>query len=254
MVRWTKTLLLTGLLLPAGCKQTSATQVQTATPEVKVAPQTPLAEKKDELGTSDSDGWTPALDAYVEKNLPPDLLSAQAAKAVHSYCPAFGQISEVDKRTFWAYTMQAIAAAEAGLKPTADVHHTEAAVAKTDAVTHRAVRQQGLMQVTYEDAQRYGCDFDWAADSKLPEKDPKRTILQPEANLACGLKIMDNQIITQGKPLLVRTSYWSTLQPGTQSYRVFAKQMANVPAACGTHAQQRTAKTSKPVEQGSGSN
>ena len=44
---------------------------------------------------------------------------------------------------------------------------------------------------------------------------------------------MDNQIDKLGKPLIVRSSYWSTLQPGTPSYRVFARQMTNVPAACG---------------------
>jgi hypothetical protein len=89
------------------------------------------------------------------------------------------------------------------------------------------------LQLTYEDAQRYGCDFDWERDRRLPAKDPSRTILQPANNLGCGLKIMENQIITQGKPLVSRSSYWSTLQPGTVSYRVFAKQMANVPEACG---------------------
>ena len=141
--------------------------------------------------------------------------------------------AEADKRAFWAYTFQALAATEAGLQPTADVHHTEAAVDRVDPATHRLARQEGLLQLKYQDAQRYGCDFDYEGDSRLPGKSPQRTILQPERNLACGLKIMDNQIMTQGKPLVSRTSYWSTLQPGTASYRVFAKQMVNVPEACG---------------------
>ena len=46
------------------------------------------------------------------------------------------------------------------------------------------------------------------------------------------MKILEDELIVQHKPLLSRTEYWSTLQPGTLSYRVFAKQMANVPAAC----------------------
>jgi hypothetical protein len=231
MIRWMTWSLLWSCLTPIGCKQsTPAPVAATVVPPVKAAPATPLAEMKDELGTDDA--WTPALDAYIEKSLPQDLLSPEAAKAVHPYCPAFGQMAEVDQRAFWAYTLQAMAAAEAGLKPTANVHHTEAVLAKTDSVTHRPIRQEGLMQVTYEDAQRYGCDFDWPSDSRLPPDDPHRSILNPETNLACGLKILDNQIITQGKPLLSRSSYWSTLQPGTASYRVFAKQMANVPASC----------------------
>jgi hypothetical protein len=48
--------------------------------------------------------------------------------------------------------------------------------------------------------------------------------------------ILENQIIELRKPLLWRTSYWATLRPGTLSYRVFARQMTNPPAACALHA------------------
>ena len=240
VVRWFA--LVVSLSFLTGCKgreahPASAPQPVAAMPAMKVAPKTPLAEKKEELGSEVV--WTPEWDRFIEQNLSPDLLSEQAARAVRSYCPAFGREPEADQRAFWAYTFQAIAAAEAGLQPTADVHHTEAAVAVKDKLTHRGSRQEGLLQLKYEDAQRYGCDFDYEHDRQLPGKDPQRSILQPDRNLACGLKIMDNQIVTQGKPLVVRTSYWSTLQPGTAGYRVFAKQMANVPAACGLHARRR---------------
>jgi hypothetical protein len=50
--------------------------------------------------------------------------------------------------------------------------------------------------------------------------------------LLCGVKIMENQILTQKKPLLSASSYWVTLRPGRPSYLMFAKQMKNVPAAC----------------------
>ena len=222
--------LFTIVLAVSGCKQAPTTPGKPIQPAVKAAPPTPLSEKKAELGTENA--WTPAWDAFIEKNLPPELLSAKAAKAVASYCPAFSAESEVDKRAFWAYTMQAMAAAEAGLKPEASARHTEAAVAKTDKTTHRPMRQEGLLQLSYQDGETYGCDFDWQADSQLDLKDPARTILQPERNLRCGIRILKTQIIDNDKPLLSRSSYWSTLRPGTQSYRVFAKQMANVPSAC----------------------
>ncbi len=57
----------------------------------------------------------------------------------------------------------------------------------------------------------------------LPEKDPARTILQPENNLLCGVKIMENQMLTQRKPLLSSTSYWVTLRPATISYKIFCQ-------------------------------
>jgi hypothetical protein len=93
-----------------------------------------------------------------------------------------------------------------------------------------------LLQLTYEDANRYGCDFNWETDRTLKATDPAKTILQPKNNLECGVKILDQQMIGQHKRLLSRTGYWSTLRPGTVSYRVFAKQMANVPVACGMRA------------------
>jgi hypothetical protein len=82
------------------------------------------------------------------------------------------------------------------------------------------------------DAKRYGCDFDWEQDKTLAEKDPARTILKPRNNLLCGVKILENQMLTQRRPLLSPSSYWVTLRPGRPSYLVFAKQMKNVPAAC----------------------
>ena len=218
-------------VLMSGCrpKQTPPPPPQAPQPAMKPAPATPIEEKKEELGGKT---WDPQWDVVVESALPADLLSATAARAVRSYCPNFGREAEADKRAFWAYLFQALAGAEAGLDSVADVHHTEAAVDKTDSVTGRPIRQQGLLQLSYQDAEHYGCDMDWDADKKLGHHNPESSILQPENNLMCGVKIMENQIITQHKPLLSRTSYWATLQPGTASYRVFAKQMVNVPVAC----------------------
>ena len=214
---------------PAPKVQSSAPQQAQADPPVKPAPPTPIAEKKEELGAP---SWDPQWDVFVEKALPPDMLGPKAAHDARGYCPRFSTMSEEDKRAFWAYFFQALAAAEAGLKPTTTIRHTQPEVAVVDPVTKRTVRQQGLLQLAYMDSDRYGCDFDWDKDKGLPLKDPARTILQPKNNLECGVKILDNQLFTLNKPLLTSTSYWSTLQPGTVSHRVFAKQMTNVPAAC----------------------
>jgi hypothetical protein len=198
-------------------------------PEMKQAPPTPIAEKKEELGEQ---SWDPQWDKIVEQALSPDMLSAKVARGVRSYCPRFAVMSDGDKRAFWAYLFQALAGAEAGLKPTTDVRHTEPEIAVVDTVTKRMVRSEGLLQLTYMDATRYGCDFDWDKDKTLPEHDPAKTILQPRNNLTCGVKILENQMVRQRRPLLTSFSYWVTLQPERPSYQVFAKQMTNVPAAC----------------------
>jgi hypothetical protein len=212
-----------------GCKQ--AANQPPAQPQVQVekAPATPIAEKKEELGKPT---WDPEWDKIVEEGLPAEMLSPKVARAVRPFCPGFNAMGEADKRAYWAYFFQALSGAEAGLQPTADVRHTQAAVAVKDTVTKRMVRSEGLLQLTYMDADRYGCDFDWEKDKQLGEKDPGKTILQPKNNLSCGIKILHTQLIDNGKPLVWGKSYWSTLQPGTAAHRVFVKQMANVPDAC----------------------
>jgi hypothetical protein len=200
----------------------------TPVPLVKPAPPTPIETKKEELGGTE---WGPEWDKIVEQALSPAMLSPQVPRDVRRFCPRFYQMAELDKRSFWAYFFQALAGAEAGLEPTTRVQHPE--VDAKDDVTGRLVRSEGLLQLTYEDQERYGCDFNWEKDRTLAAHDPAKTILQPKNNLECGVKILERQIIAQHKPLLASTGYWATLRPGGISYRVFAKQMTNVPAACG---------------------
>ena len=208
-------------------------------PELKPAPSTPMAEQKAILG--DDETWRPEWDTLIELALPDDLLSSHMGQKVTQFCPRFSRMSLADRRAFWAYFFQALSGAEAGLKATSDVQHTEPQVALIDGVSHRMVRSEGLLQLTYEDSTRYGCKFDWNADKHLPQHDPDKTILQPSNNLLCGVSILDNQVILQKKPLLSKSSYWSTLRPGWPGYRTFVQQMRNAPSACG-----RTQRPTKP--------
>lgn len=208
-------------------------QAQTTKP----APATPIDEKKAELGGTP---WNPEWDRIIEKALPSEMLSSQVPRDVRRFCPRFYDMGETEKRAFWAYFFQALAGAEAGLNPTTRTHHTEPEVANRDEVSGMSGRTEGLLQLTYADEKRYGCDFNWQADRTLKPNDPSKTILQPKNNLECGVKILANQIIVLHKPLLTRSAYWSTLQPSRPSYRVFARQMTNPPAACGLRAKSTT--------------
>jgi hypothetical protein len=221
------------LALVAGCGKRHEAEAMPAVvpvPAMKPAPATPIDTKRVELGGKT---WDPEWDKIVELALPTEMLSRQVPRDVRRFCPRFYEMAEVDKRAFWAYFFQALAGAEAGLKPTRQVRHSQPEMAVKDGVTGRQGRTSGLLQLTYEDERRYGCDFDWERDKVLKADDPGRTILQPKNNLECGVRILDHQMIEQHKPLLSGTGYWSTLRPGTVSYRVFAKQMTNVPVACG---------------------
>jgi hypothetical protein len=222
-------------LAVVGCNKHEQPQQHAATPTrkappMKPAPPTPIDVKRAELG---GPMWDPAWDKIVELAIPHELLTPRMGREVRRFCPRFAAISEADKRAFWAYFFQALAGAEGGLKTTAVVRHTQPEMQVKDSVSGTTGRTHGLLQLTYEDQRRYGCDFDFKADRRLPVRDPDRTILRPKNNLECGIRILEQELIDQHKPLLSRTQYWSTLQPGTVSYRVFARQMTNVPTACG---------------------
>ncbi len=234
--RAAKLMLCAALFVPAwgtvANPQTSPTQPPAspdpAHPRVKEPPPTPIAVMKDELGEP---SWDASWNRIIEDALPPELLfSRRAARDVRPFCPRFRKMTTVDKRAFWAYFFQALSGAEAGLSPTSDVRHTEVDV--RDTVTRRMVRCEGLLQLTYMDADRYGCNFDWEKDKDLPEKDPAKTILQPKNNLTCGIRILDDQLMTRHERLLSPSSYWATLRPGTPGFRDFIRQMTDVPANC----------------------
>src|ERR1700733_1641790 len=217
--------------------------------ETKPAPPTPIDEKKAELGGTP---WDPQGDAIVEQAVPPEMLSTRAPRGVVRFCPRFNAMAETDKRAFWAYFFQALAGAEAGLNPTSSVRQVPPDVAAQNSVPKDDVRTEGLLQLAYADAKRYGCDFDWEADRAKPPKDPSKTILQPKNNLECGIRILFDQLVVKHRPLLTKSSYWSTLRPGAPGYSVFIKQMTNPPAACASPVKTNIDKaaTTKTVQDG----
>jgi hypothetical protein len=226
-------LALAAALLIAGCgKHKEHKPPAPPIKAMKPAPATPIAVKKIELG---QDSWDESWDKIIEEALPPSMLSSRVPRDVRRFCPRFYTMDKADKRAFWAYFFQAMAGAEASLNPTTRVRHTQSEVAVKDKVTGRLVRSQGLLQLTYEDQRRYGCDFDWKTDKRLKPDDPAKTILQPKNNLECGVKILTRQIIEQHKPLFSRSGYWSTLRLGNPDHLMFTKQMTNPPSACGLH-------------------
>src|ERR1700684_11961 len=110
-------LILCAMLVPAGCKRQAEQPEPPPSrpgPVMKSAPPTPIAEKKEELGEQT---WDPQWDRIVEEALSPEMMSPRIARGVRTFCPRFAVMSDGDKRALWAYTFQALAGAEAGLKP-----------------------------------------------------------------------------------------------------------------------------------------
>src|ERR1700722_2982191 len=120
---WTTALAVVLMLGSVACRRhEQPVSAARAVPAMKPAPPTPIDTKREELGGPQ---WDPEWDKIVELALPAEMLSTSVPRDVRQFCPQFYVMSEVDKRAFWAYFFQALAGAEAGLKPTTRVQHTE---------------------------------------------------------------------------------------------------------------------------------
>lgn len=87
----------------------------------------------------------------------------------------------------------------------------------TDAVTGAQVYSEGLLQMSYQDTQWYTfCEFDWSKDRNLSATDPRKTIFDPKKNLACGLRVLANQIAKKGLIAVTSGTYWAVITPGNK--------------------------------------
>ena len=77
--------------------QVAAPQPDALKPEMKPAPPTPIAEKKEELGAP---SWDPQWDEFVESALAPEMVSARGCAGREAVLPAVWNYERSRKRPF----------------------------------------------------------------------------------------------------------------------------------------------------------
>jgi len=160
--------------------------------------------------------WTEFSFETVDK-MAPALLSGTSD--VKKFCPNYFSMSSAQKINFWVFLVSAVAKYESGFSPVDRVEELELGI---DPITHQQVYSEGLLQLSYQDSIRYKyCDeFNWPIDAKLEPKDPRKTILSPNKNLACGIRILNEIVGDHDKIAFSPGHYWSTLEPGNRNSRV----------------------------------
>lgn len=124
-----------------------------------------------------------AWSQYVYNQLPvlgASILARNPAD-ITTFCANYGNLNTYDKKNFWVYMLSAMSELESGQDPTQS--YTEAF---NDANGNRVV-SRGLLQISIESANSYGCGF--TAASQLHD---------PQRNLACGLRILNRWIGSDG--------------------------------------------------------
>ena len=158
--------------------------------------------------------WTTITLAAVEKHLN----KLNEAQDVQAFCPAYSKIDFQQRIHFWGELISTLAFYESGWHPNAQL--TEAPLG-IDSVTGKTVVSEGLLQLSYGDTRwAKWCAFDWEADKNDRGTRPT-TILDPKANLECGIGILARQI-NKRKAIVLgdKRAYWSTLKEGHDNNRI----------------------------------
>ncbi len=157
----------------------------------------------------------------------------QGPTDVALFCPMYDRLGKEDRLNFWAEFVSAVSKFESGWK--AATRFTESTMG-TDPITGKQVVSEGLLQLSYQDVQwATFCEFDWKNDNLLYPSlaDGRRSILNPQKNLSCGLQILNRQVKSKGAIALSTGVYWSVLKVGgTYTKLTEIKALTNALAFC----------------------
>lgn len=163
----------------------------------------PAWEKND----SSRKAWSNVVRNVIETKAP-SLFKGSAD--IEQFCPMYDRLGTQDKLNFWVEFISAVALYESAWKPTSRMTETTMGI---DPITKRQVASEGLLQLSYQDIQWAPyCEFDFKSDERYALNDARRTILNPEKNLNCGIQILDRQVQKKGNIALSSGVYWAVLK------------------------------------------
>ena len=153
--------------------------------------------------------WTQFAFDTVEQAAP---VLLNGTSDVGKFCPNYSQLDTDHRASFWVYFVSAITKYESDFSPVSRMQETGLGF---DPITNLPVYSEGLLQLSYQDVLVYPfCNqFDWTKDQLLDPEDPAKTILDPYKNLACGIRILNQQASKHGAVSFDSGNYWSTLMP-----------------------------------------
>lgn len=160
-----------------------------------------------ETGHPERKAWSSQVYELLSGELFADF---DAAADASRFCPKYAGLSHDQKATMWSELISAVSLFESGWNP---LSRMEEPTLGTDPVTGQPVYSEGLLQLSYQDVRGAPyCRFDWQKDKDLAPNDPARTILDPERNLDCGVRILAAQIRARQSVILSSGVYWAVLK------------------------------------------
>lgn len=118
-------------------------------------------------------------------------LLAKTPNDIASFCSNYSNLSVGEKKNFWVYLLSSMAEFESGHKP-----ETSYVESFRDAKGNRVV-SRGLLQISIESANAYGCGF--RTESELHD---------PYKNLSCSMRILNRWVNNDGRVAGKAGSAW----------------------------------------------
>lgn len=173
----------------------------------------------------EGESWTDFILPLIENELGSSFL--QGSDDMNEFCPNYNKFDNHQRAIFWGYLISAMTKYESSFNPTSRMSEPSLG---TDRVTKTTVYSEGLLQLSYQDAGWIPtCEISWEKDKHLAANDPKKTILNPQINLNCGIRILANQIATRKRISLSSGAYWAVLIPGRAALTNIKNLTRNMP-------------------------
>ena len=185
--------------------------------------------------------WSEDFTDFARERVTSEMLDVPNS-AFRSICPNYNILrSDRAKRQLWADIVRAIAYAESEF---AFNDSYQEPGGKTDRVTGKPTRSEGLLSMSYSDR----CEgFDWESDRRLISNFSsqkawtaryERSIFNPFVNIACGMRKMNALAADRGGRSVQSFlgSYWSTLRTSNpKGYKKFMRELGKSESgkACG---------------------
>jgi hypothetical protein len=152
----------------------------------------------------DGRDWT--LFTYKEVSKVAAKLATTTPTDYKDFCPEYKSLSDENKRNFWVYLLSSMAQLESNFNPSLSYRE-----AFRDG-SGNYVMSRGLLQISIESGNAYGCGFKSQSD-----------LNDPYRNLSCGLRVL-NKWVVNDKRIAGSVSgswrggsrYWSVLRTATK--------------------------------------
>lgn len=167
--------------------------------------------------------WKPEYSTFVQSKVEVQMLSLSSF-VMGSICPNWNAMNSNDRKVFYSDLLFAVSKLESNQEPRS-LYYEDLGI---DQLTKQHVVSEGILQLSYQDALWYKCDFDYKKDKQFHIDDlahrngkiswlshhSEKDTINSYKNIDCSLKIISKLLQKHPKEEFAHnlSRYWSTMR------------------------------------------